>query len=261
MRRIALIVTAVGLLVAAAAAYAAGTDSYKGSGLKFSSKAAGTAKRPAPVSFTQDIKVTPGTPGNRTEVLSLITTKVYGLKVDGKDFPTCSPAKISSAQTDTVCPKGAAVATGYITAQLGDSSNFSSAGQACNPLLDVWNNGQGKLSFFFVDAGAHQCLGGALHTGQVGAWAATYKTAGKYLVVSVPIPKTVTYPVGGLAGSLESEHLVWKSATAKVKGKKVTSIASVACQGKKRPFSMTFTAGYPNQPTKATTVSGTAACK
>lgn len=262
MRRIVLIATAVGVLVAAGAAYAASQINTYSATLKFSSKVAGTAKKPAPIGFTQDIKAT-GTNGNRTAVLLTITTKIYGLKADGRDFPTCTVSKINAAHNDTKCPAKAAVAKGAITAVLGPQADFSSSApgtQACDPALDVWNGGQGKLTFFFVDTPTHQCLGGALTTGSVPAWQATYKQQGKNLVVTVPIPKSVDFPVAGLAGSLETEHLVWKGSTAKVKGKKVAAIASTACKGKKRPYSTTLKAMLPGHPSQSKTVSATAAC-
>ncbi|MGH2877547.1 MAG: hypothetical protein ACRDLV_14950, partial [Solirubrobacteraceae bacterium] len=182
MRRFVLIATALGALVVAAGAFAASSSSsintYKAT-LKFTTKAAGTAKKPVPLGFTQNIKAS-GTNGNRTAVLTDITTKVYGIKADGKDFPKCSSAKIAANQNDTKCPKGALVASGWITALVGPANDFGPSGNAatgaCDPLLHVWNSGQGKLTFFFVDQGTkHQCLGGILHTGQVGPYPATYK--------------------------------------------------------------------------------------
>lgn len=261
MRRIVLIATAVGVLVAAGAAYAASQINTYTATLKFSSKVAGTAKKPAPIGFTQDIKAT-GTNGNRTALLQTITTKVYGLKADGKDFPTCTVAQVNAAHSDTGCSKKAAVASGAITAVLGPQADFSSSAPGtapCAPKLDVWNAGQGKLTFFFVTGPGHECVG--LATGAVGAWQATYKQQGKNLVVTVPIPHSVDYPVPGLVGSLETEHLVWKKTTAKVKGKTVAAIASTACQGKKRPYSTTLKATLPtNNTTQSKTVSATAAC-
>lgn len=261
MRRFVLIATALGALLVAGGAIAASQVNTYSATLKFT-KAVGSVKKPAPVGFTQNIKAS-GTNGNRTAVLSDITTKVYGIKADGKDFPTCSLNKIAAAQNDTVCPKKALVATGWITAVLGSSTDFTKAGSACNPVLDVWNSGQGKLTFFFVDKGSHQCLGGALHTGQVGPYPATYKMHGKWMVLDVPIPGFVDYPLGasgGLAGSLETEHLVWKKATAKVHGKKVSTFASIGCKGKQRPYTTTFKAALPGQKTQTQSVSHKAKC-
>lgn len=244
MRRIVLIATALGVLVAAASAYAA-INTYSAS-LGFTTKKAGSASKPVPFGYTQDIKAS-GTNGNRTAILLEIKTKIYGATADGKDFPTCSLKKIAAAggNGDSVCPKGAEVATGYITASLGGQTDFKSAGAACDPLLDVWNSGQGKLTYFFVDTPTHQCLQGALTTGKTGPYAATYKQQGKYLVIDVHIPKYVDFPAPGLAGSLETEHLNWLKVTKQVKGKTVAAIASVGCKGNKRPYSMTFTSTLP----------------
>lgn len=263
LRRVTLIATAVGMLLVVAGAAVAATGSqintYK-STLKFTSKKSGTAKKPVPIGYTQNIKAT-GTNGNRTAVLENITTKIYGLKADGKHFPTCSLNKIAAAHNDTVCPKGAKLASGWITATLGSNSDFTAQGLPCDPALDVWNSGQGKLTFFFVDTPSHQCLNGALKTGDVGPYPATYKMKGKYLVVNVPVPNYVSFPAPGEAGSLETEHLVWAKKTTKVHGKTFAATESVACKGKKRPYTTTFKANLPttNQ-TQTTTVKGSAAC-
>ncbi|MFZ0091632.1 MAG: hypothetical protein WAL63_19170 [Solirubrobacteraceae bacterium] len=258
MKRLIAVATALGVLVTAGAAYAA-LNTYTVS-LPFTTKKAGTASKPVPIGFTQNFTAT-GTAPNRTAVLLDVKTKIYGLKVDGKDFPTCTIAKIAAAHTDAKCPKGAAVAKGYITSSVGSRNNFAAAGSACDPVLDVWNAGQGKLAFFFVETPTHVCLGGALSTGSVAPYPATYRTQGKYLVQDTPIPPYIGFPLPGLAGSLETEHLVWKPATATVKGKKVTSVTTVACTGKKRPYSETFKATLPTTgQTETTTVSKTAAC-
>jgi hypothetical protein len=248
------------MLIAAGAAFAASQINTYAATLKFGTKSAGTAAKPVPVGYTQDITAT-GTNGNRTAVLQDIKTKIYGLKADGKDFPTCTLNQIAAAKNDTACPKGAMVASGYITAAVGAKNNFGVAGSPCDPLLHVWNSGQGKLTFFFVDTPTHQCLGGALKTGSTGPYPATYQNQGKYLVVDVPVPTYIGFPAPGLAGSLETEHLVWAKKTAKVHGKTVAATASIGCKGKTRPYSMTFTANLPTTgQTQTSTVPGSAAC-
>jgi hypothetical protein len=259
LRRIVVIATALAALGVAAVAYAATNNTYKAT-FSFTTKKPGTPKKPIPLGFTQNIKAS-GTQGNRTAVLSDILTKVYGMKSDGKDFPVCSFKTISNAKSDAGCPKGALVATGFITATLGSGTDFKAAGSACDPTLDVWNGGQGKLTFFFVPTATHQCLGGAIKAGQVGPYPATYKQVGKFLVTDVPVPTYINYPIGpALAGSLETEHLVWKANKTKVHGKTVLSQESVGCQGKKRPYSYTFTAALPNQTAQKATVKSSGPC-
>lgn len=257
MKRIAIaIATAVVGLVGASSAFAAVnnyTATYKFSGAK------ATKAKPAKINFKQTINVTAGTSGQRTGILHQITTKIDDVKVDVSGFPTCTAAKINAAQNDTGCNKKALIAKGYINAELGAATDPTAGGQACDPELDVWNGGKGKLIFFFVDEGSHQCLGGALHTGQVPPWTATYKQAGKNLDVTIPIPNTVDYPLGttgGEVGSLSYEALNWKSQM--VNGK--ADITSVGCPSAKRNYSFTFNASLPNMPAETKKTTGSATC-
>lgn len=265
MRRIVLIATALVALVAAGAAYAA-INTYSAK-YTFSPSKSGTAAKPAPTGWTENLTAT-GTNGNRTAVLLDIKNKIYGMTMDQKDFPTCSMAKIAAAKNDTVCPKGAKMATGYITAALGNEGNFSSSQGtiACDPSLDVWNSGPGKLTFFFVETAAHNCNAAGLKTGSTGPYLGTVSKQGKFMVVNTQIPGFVDFPIAGVAGSLQSEHLVWTHQSKTVKGKTVYTLASVGCQGKKRPYSTTFVATLPNPgstsgPKETDTVSGTAPCQ
>jgi hypothetical protein len=257
LKRIVLAATAVAMLIAATVAFAATTpiNTYKAT-VSFSQSSSGTAKKPVKTAFTQKFVVTPGTAGNRAGILLNINNTVYGLKVNVKGLPTCTISKITAAGTDTGCPKGALVAKGSIKALLGSATDLSTSATAgsCNPNLDVWNGGQGKLAFFFVPtlSGAHACLGGAIKPGAVPPYPGTYKQSGKNLVVNVPIPATVDYPSQGLVGSLQSETLKWSS----------PSITSVACKGNKRPYSNAFTATLPPPSTvkQVASLPGSAPC-
>jgi hypothetical protein len=260
LRRIVVIATALAVLVAAVSAYAAtgGLNTYTAK-LKFSPNKAKTA-----VAFSQ-VYVAGGNNGNRTAPLTDIKTKIYGLKPDGKDFPTCSQAKIAAAHNDTVCPKGALVASGFITATLGPANDQSASNPnqaSCNPLLHAWNGGQGKIVFFFVDvAPDHLCFNGAIPTGYVGPFVGTAKVVGKTLVQDTPIPASVSFPLTGVEGSLTGETLNWKKMTKTLKnGKTVAYNASVACKSGKRPYSVTFTAQVPGGASESQTVSGTQKC-
>jgi hypothetical protein len=263
-KRILIIATAVCVLATAAVAYAQ-INTYTAV-FTFTSKQGGTAAAPAPIGFNENITAT-GTDGNRTAVLLNITTKVYGLKMDGKDFPTCTLAQISAAKNDTVCPAKAAVATGAITAVLGPPNDFSSTAPnvaACDPALDVWNDGPGQQTYFFLDNATHVCLGGALQTGSVGPWLVTSKEVGNYLVTDDNIPASVDYPLGttgGIVGSLETEQLNFLHLTTKVKGKTVSALTSFACLKGQRPYTTTITSTLPTTGAMETdTVNGTAPC-
>jgi hypothetical protein len=250
--------TALAVLASAATASAA-INKYTAT-LNFT-KGVGTASKPVPVGFKQH-QVAAGTNGNRTATLLDIKTKIYGLVADGKDFPTCTLATIGAAKSDTGCPKGSLVATGAITSVVGSAMDLKAPGAACDPLLHVWNGGQGKLVFFFVDqAPAHVCLGGALTTGQVGPYQATYKRVGKFLVTDLPIPKYVDFPLPGLVGSLLTSDLNYLKVSKKVHGKTVAANASIGCQHGKRPYSTIFSAQLgAGGPKEVKTIPGTAPC-
>jgi len=264
LRRIVVVATALAVLIAAASAFAAsgGINSYTAT-LKFSPNKAGSGKAPSSTGFLQKY-VANGTGGNRTAPLTGIKTVIYGLTSDGKDFPTCSSSKIIAAGNDKVCPKGALVASGSITAVLGpltDTSASSPNVVPCDPLLDVWNGGQGQLVYFFIDqAPNHTC--GPIQTGGVPPYVGTAKTVGKNLVQNTPVPAYVSFPITGVEGSLTGLTLNWKNLSKTLKnGKTVHYDASVACKGGKRPYSVTFTAeSGPGGAPASSTVTGTQKC-
>jgi hypothetical protein len=262
LRKILLIAVALCAVGASATAYAATQiNTYTGT-VSLTSKAPGTAKKPVSIGFTQ-ILTASGTQGNRTAVMDDIKTTLYGVKSNWASLPGCTATQINNAHNDTGCPKKAEVASGSITALLGERTNFAVGGAACDPLLDVWNAGKGKLAFFFVDTPSHACV--SLQTGSTGAYPGTYGGQGKNLVINVLIPSFVSYPVSGLAGSLTSETLHYAKGTVKVKGKSVPLLAAVGCKHGKRPYSTAFTATLPPlngaaAVTQSSTVSGSVAC-
>ncbi|HYB27795.1 MAG TPA: hypothetical protein VEF89_14345 [Solirubrobacteraceae bacterium] len=263
MRRLVVMATALAVLVGAVSAYAAssGFNTYTAK-LSFSPNKAGSSTAPSALGWTEVLGAN-GTAGNRTAPLTDIKTTFYGLTSNGKDFPTCSLSTISAAKSDTGCPKGALVATGSITALLGPVSDQSASNPTvvpCDPLLDVWNAGQGKVVFFFVDqAPSHLCAGGAVPTGYVGPFPGTIKTVGKNLVENTPIPTYVSFPLSGVEGSLTSETLHWTNLKRKVKGKTVYYTQSVGCKSGKRPYSVAYTAEQ-NGTSQTGTVTGSAKC-
>jgi len=243
------------VLIAASVAYAANTYTAQ---VQFSPNKAGTAKAPAAIGFTMNFKAG-SSDANRAAPLSDVTAKLYGLVSNGKDFPICTLNQIATAKSDTGCKKGSEVATGAITSVLGFVSQPTAAGTPCNPFLHVYNGGQGKLVFFFVDGAfgtPHQCLNGAITTGHVGPWTGTIKASGKWMLLDIKVPTFVTYPLGPTAvdGSLLTLNLNWFKMSNK--GKNVAYLQSVGCLNGKRPSSITFTASF-NGKTQVDPVKGT----
>ena len=112
---------------------------------------------------------------------------------------------------------------------------------ACDPILDEWNGGPGKIVEFFRENASHTCFHGAITTGAIGPYQATYKNVGKLWVFNSPVPRNVDFPIGGVESSLQKLHLVHYRKTTTVHGKKVGYLVSVGCKSGKRPWSVTIT--------------------
>ncbi|MGH2908164.1 MAG: hypothetical protein ACRDK8_02565 [Solirubrobacteraceae bacterium] len=255
MKRLTLgIVTAIAMLIAAGSALAA-IDTYSG-GYGFHGKS-GSKSKPAALNFTQHFALKAANPGSLTGIVSKVTTEISGVRVNTTGFPTCSATKVNNWKKSSyasVCNKRALVASGSIKAQLGTASNFTPQGLNCDPTLNVWNAGRGKLTFFFETTSSHQCLGGQITTGQTPAFTARYRQKGNNLLVTIPVPRAVTH-IGPYLASVNTEYLRWRSTTSN--GHR--DITSTGCHGK-RHFSYTFSATAPNQPAETKTIKGAAAC-
>jgi hypothetical protein len=261
--------TALAVLVGAAAAYAA-FNNYNGSNLAFAPKGAGTSKAPKIVNMTETLKAN-APAGDRAAPLVDIKVKVYGVKTNGNFFPTCTDSQIEADKTkyEQACPPTSRVAQGPVHALLGPGSDPSQAkGTDCNPYLRVFNAGKSTQAFFFTttthtpDPAKYTCAG--LPTGATAPYDGHISYKGKFWVIDVPLPPDISNKVAntpGLYGSLINEVLSPISETKKVGGKKRGYMESVACQGKKRPYSITFTADdYGTGNPETQTVSGSAPC-
>ena len=257
MKRLSIgLATVLAMLIAAGSAFAA-IDTYSG-GYSFKGKP-GSKSKPAALSFNQHFALKSAQSGSLTGILTKVKTEISGVKVDAAGFPKCTSGKINSpsnSKFDKVCPKGALVATGSIKSQLGTASNWTPTGLSCDPVLDVWNAGPHKLSFFFRTTAKAQCLNGDITTGAVPAFTATYKQVGSKLLVTIPIPGDVTNPgKGPYYVAVSSETLNWHSTSSKGKH----DITSTGCKGK-RHFSYTFSARTPSGTKETKTIKGSAAC-
>jgi hypothetical protein len=267
LRRLAIIGTAVAFLVGAAAAYAAGTffNTYKGSKVTLAPKVVGSKAHPIPVGLTEILKANSTTSGDRAAPLKDIKTTIYGVVSNGGKLPVCTDKMILSAGAshgyDKACPKGSLIAQGPVHSLLGPF-NDPSTGKAfaCNPFLHVYNGGKSTQVFFFTVDASHTC--GPLVTGQTAPYDGHISKKGANWVLNVPLPPDISTQVAntpGLYGSLISQTLIYAKST-KVKGKTLHYMDSVACKGKKRPYSLQFTAQDYNGGDETQTVKGTDKC-
>ncbi|MGO9752091.1 MAG: hypothetical protein ACLP22_11400, partial [Solirubrobacteraceae bacterium] len=229
MRRTIIVTTALAVLLVAGVASA--TTSYTGptinkytANIKVSPSAAGSATAPSPASFLETLTAKNANSALDAGPLTDIDLKIYGLVTNYKAFPTCSYTKILNAHSDAGCPKGALVAQGPISTILGQKSLSPTGSFVCNPRLDVWNSGGGKVAEFFVTTltpgSKYYCSG--VKTGSAPPYVATIKQSGKYLIQNTPLPPPVsTDVIGAYYGSLVLENLTWLKTTVKVNGKPV----------------------------------------
>jgi hypothetical protein len=266
LRRLAIIGTALAVLVGAAAAYAA-FNNYNGSRLSFSPRGAGTAAKPKPINLTQILQANAPS-GDRAAPLTDVKLTIYGVRTNGGKFPTCTDGKIEANKTkfEKACPSKSRIAQGPVHALLGPSNDPSaSKGTPCNPYLRVFNGGQGKQVFFFTttpDAPGPQYTCSGLPTGATPPYDGHISQHGKNWVLDVPQPPSTSTNVAniGLYGSLIREVLNPIPESTKVKGKTVAYMESFACKGHKRPYSIQFTAKDYNGGFETHTVKGNAAC-
>jgi hypothetical protein len=272
LRRLIIIATTLGVVVAASAAYAAsGFNSYTAT-LSFSPKAAGSSSHPSAFAM-HEVWTAKGNGGHQTAPLTRIVSKIYGVRTDGKDFPKCTPQMISKDPTkwDRSCPKGSLIAEGPVNSLLVGANQPTSAGSPCNPYLHVYNGGQGKQVFFFVsgpfspNAAKYECAGTTTGT-SAPPYVGTVAEKGGFEVTTIPLPAYVSTRAGNIPGayaSLIRLDVTYKKLTRKVHGKTVAYQESVACKSGKRAYSFTFTAtNYQGQspPSQTTTVSHKAGC-
>jgi hypothetical protein len=260
LRRKIIIITALCTLVGATAAYAAVSNTYAGTNMTFS-KGVGSKSKPLGVSYKQTLQAKNTDPTLAAAVLVNIRVKMYGLVSNGKSFPTCSPTKMVTLKSDSFCPKASKFASGLVHSLLGNPSLSLSSRVPCNPNLDVFNGGKGKLWFFFTTHSTLQCAG--LTTGVTAPYPGTISQQGKYQVTDIPLPPDISTRVANqpnFYGSLITETLNWAKVSTKVKGKTIYNNVSVGCLKGKRPWSVTYTATTNGTDKQTSTVSGSAKC-
>jgi hypothetical protein len=273
LRRVVIIATALAAVVAAGGAYAASSDfnSYTAT-LGFSPSKAGTKAHPSAFAM-HEVWTAKGNGGHQTAPLTKITTRIYGVVTDGKDFPKCTDQMITrdTSKWDKSCPKGSLVAEGPVNSLLVGANQPTSAGSPCNPYLHIYNGGQGKLVFFFVtgpfspNPAKYECAGTTTGTSAPPYDGVITEQKG-FEITTIPLPDYVSTRAGNIPGayaSLERLDVTFKKLTRKVHGKTVAYQFSIACKAGKRPYSTTFRAqNYQGQspPSQITTIAHKAAC-
>src|SRR5688572_27973102 len=132
------------LLVPASAASAA--NEYTTSAA-FSPAKKGSKRAPAPVGATLGFSVKE-TEGKRPQSMESLRIDLRGIATNGARFKSCSAAKITQAGSDSACPIGSLIGTGYARNVAGNRTNFDDGSIRCYLTLRLHNAGAGKLALF-----------------------------------------------------------------------------------------------------------------
>ena len=264
MRRLVTIGTALAVLGAAAAAYAATHfNNYNGSKLAIS-KGAGTKAKPVALGMVETLNVN-APPGDRAAPLTDIKLTIYGVKLDVGKLPVCTDAKIEQNKTnpDGGCSPKSVIGGGPVHSILGPGSSPSTSPTpgglpitVCNPFLHVFNGGPTTQVFYFYTKSATDC--GGLTTGATAPYDSHVSYSGGNAIINVPLPPDISTKVANQPnyyGSLIREVLTF---TKKAGGK--AYMVGVGCKAGKRPWSITYTATNYDGSTDTQTVKGTGKC-
>jgi hypothetical protein len=250
MRRLAVLSTAVALVVAlAAVAYAAQVNTYTASG-KTSPSAAGSKKKPVPVQLKFGYTVGEEG-GQRPSPVKRYTIGFQGLQSNGGLFPKCSAQAINDAGDDSGCAKGSVVGTGFVKNAAGASANPADRSIPCNLNLKIYNSGQGKAALY-LSGTPPQC---AIPISQ--AIDAKYVKIPGGQALQFEVPANLLHPVAGIDNAVVEVTSTIKKMTKKSKGK-TRGYYEVAggCKGGKRGIEVSFL----SEAGETKSAKGTASC-
>jgi hypothetical protein len=244
------------MLGGGAAAVAAGSFNSYNATETFTPAVPGSPSHPVPGALAEHW-IAKGTGGHPAAPLIKIVAKNYGLKIDSKDFKTCTAATINNAGNskgwNKACPGGetgpALIGQGPVKAEfVNPNPPYNVVGQ-CDPYLYIYNGGNNTQVFFFTEypyapSKSYSCLGGHVVTGAAPAYPGKISYSGKTMILTIPLPPTVSNNAGGtgLFASLLDLNVTYSKKTAKKNGKTVAYGATIGCQGSKRPYEFDFTA-------------------
>jgi hypothetical protein len=205
----------------------------------FSPTKSGTVKKPAPVGITFGY-VVKDTEGGRPFSLENFTALFEGVAVNTNTFPKCSASAITQAQTDSGCPSGSLVATGYARNLAGDRNNRKDVSVKCYLTLRLHNSGNNKMALFVKGdpqlAGAKNCpisLSTAIPVSIV--------RQSRGAALRLVIPESLKHPLATLTNAVVEVNLKVKKLTKKAHGRSTGLFETVGrCTRGKRAVTVSF---------------------
>lgn len=221
---VAVVLTVTGVALAATNQYTAKTT--------FSSRKAGTSKKPVPVGIKTVLGVTEAG-GQRPGSVKHYEFGYPGLRVNGKYFPTCTAASINLKGSDASCPKGSLVGTGSTMSLSGTTAEPADTQYKCTLKVRLYNAPNNRQAIFLT--GGPPTCGVAIN---VALDARFVGPAGKLKLVYDP-PAKLNHEVAGISSATTAIITNIAKKTTKVKGKTVGYYESIGgCKGGRRPSSI-----------------------
>jgi hypothetical protein len=235
-----LVVASVAVLAFTAVAYAAQVNTYTVTG-KTSPAKPGAKKNPVAIGLDFNYAIGEQA-GLRPSPVQRYTIGFYGMQSNGGLFPKCTAATINGKQSDSACPKGSAVGSGYIINSAGSTADPTDKSVSCNLNLTIYNSGQGKAAIFLQGGPTVTVQGKPCVISINQAIDAKYVSAfgGKGQALQFDVPANLLHPIPGLDNAVVQVQSTIKKLTVKSKGKSRGYYESIACKGGKRPISVDF---------------------
>lgn len=219
----------------------------------------GTTKRPVPVGGTFGFKVV-DTEGKRPYALDALKLSFTGLRMNTRQFKTCSATSMERASSDKGCPKAALVAQGFANNIAGDINNRDDKSINCYLSLRLWNSGSGKAALFVSGKpnpnnpnDPKQC---PIEVNTAIPVSIVRRPTGDRLQFT--IPENLKRPLATIRNSLVETKLTLLKKTVRKAGRKVGFWETVGgCRKGRR----TITAQFDNEGNNDTTQSGFARCR
>ena len=224
------------VLVPASSAFAANDYTTSAS---FTPAAKGTAKKPVPVAASLAFSVK-DTEGKRPQSMESLRIDLKGIATNGARFKSCSAAKITQDSSDSACPSGSLIGTGYARNVAGNRTNFDDGSIRCYLTLRLHNAGAGKLALF-VKGDPNQTGDKNCPIALATAIPISVTKSSTGSTMKLVIPESLKHPIATLTNSLVEMSLKVTKKTAKVKGRTVGMFEAVGqCSGGKRAVTYTF---------------------
>ena len=179
---------------------------------------AGTTSKPVPFGGKLAFSVR-DTENKRPLALDALTIDLAGVRTNGRAFTKrCTATQIEQASTDTGCPSGSLVASGFANNIAGNINDRNDTSLRCYLTLRLHNSGANKMALF-VQGSPNAAKPCPIEVATAIPVSVTRRSTGDR--ISLTIPENLKTPVATIRNSLVEMSLSIKRLTRTQSGKKV----------------------------------------